>query len=397
MRSRAARVAATVFTLVALAALAAVLVTTEQRINQRRNGLRRFDLRAREAVGQLSDARASQQAYVAAGQSASYWTPKVQALIEGARQAVDELRGLAVTGDVRQVLFDVSASVSELGGIDKRAREYLASGQPLMASDVVFSEGAPVAAQAAQEVEATRQVERAGFDAWEREQRRVEMYGLAMAGSVTALALVLLTMAPVSRRTDAAEVETPLPAEPRVSDAERAAAAVVAADGRATAAARALTSAANTSTAFGRASSLAELQSALATAADAMDASGIVVWLSSAGGSELKPVLTHGYPESAVRLLRNVPREAGNAAAAAFRSGALQVVPARPGEFGAVVAPLVSSEGCVGALAAEIRHGAETEKTVQALAAIAAAHLTGVYLASAADSAPAPQSRTASA
>jgi hypothetical protein len=74
-----------------------------------------------------------------------------------------------------------------------------------------------------------------------------------------------------------------------------------------------------------------------------------------------------------------VPRSADNAAAAAYRSGTLQIVLSRPGNSsGAVVAPILSPEGCVGALSAEIRHGAETSEAVQALAEIAAAHLAGV-------------------
>jgi GAF domain-containing protein len=73
-----------------------------------------------------------------------------------------------------------------------------------------------------------------------------------------------------------------------------------------------------------------------------------------------------------------VSRSADNAAAKAYRSGTLQIVLRRPGSTGAVVAPIMSGEGCVGALSAEIRHGAETSEAVQALAEIAAAHLAGV-------------------
>jgi hypothetical protein len=74
-----------------------------------------------------------------------------------------------------------------------------------------------------------------------------------------------------------------------------------------------------------------------------------------------------------------VPRSADNAAAAAYRSGTLQIVLRRPGaSTGAVVAPIVAADGCIGALSAEIRHGAETSEAVQALAEIAAAHLAGV-------------------
>jgi GAF domain-containing protein len=43
-----------------------------------------------------------------------------------------------------------------------------------------------------------------------------------------------------------------------------------------------------------------------------------------------------------------------------------------------VVAPLLSPDGCIGALTAEIRGGGETSDSAQALAAIFAAQLVGV-------------------
>jgi GAF domain-containing protein len=77
-----------------------------------------------------------------------------------------------------------------------------------------------------------------------------------------------------------------------------------------------------------------------------------------------------------------VPRKADNAAAAAYRSGTLQIVLSRPGgSSGAVVAPILTADGCIGALSAEIRSGGETSEGVQALAAIFAAQLAGVLAA----------------
>jgi GAF domain-containing protein len=43
-----------------------------------------------------------------------------------------------------------------------------------------------------------------------------------------------------------------------------------------------------------------------------------------------------------------------------------------------VAAPLLSSEGCIGTLSAEIRGGGEASDSVQALATIFAAQLAGV-------------------
>ena len=87
-----------------------------------------------------------------------------------------------------------------------------------------------------------------------------------------------------------------------------------------------------------------------------------------------------------------VPRSADNAAAAAYRSGTLQIVLARPGAAsGAVVAPILAADGCIGALSAEIQGGGEASESVQALSTIVAAHLATVL----ADSRPAAESEVA--
>jgi hypothetical protein len=110
-----------------------------------------------------------------------------------------------------------------------------------------------------------------------------------------------------------------------------------------------------------------------------MDAAGVVVWLSSGDGANLEPVLTHGYSDATRARLPTVPLTADNAAAAAYRSGKLQIVPSKPGgPKGAIVAPILGAQGCFGALSAEIRSGGEASESVQAIAVIVAAQLAGV-------------------
>ena len=99
-------------------------------------------------------------------------------------------------------------------------------------------------------------------------------------------------------------------------------------------------------------------------------------------GADLQPVLTHGYSDETRARLPNVPRAANNAAAAAYRSGDVQIVLSRPGGAeGAIVAPILGAQGCFGALSAEIRGGGEASESVQALAVIVAAQLAGVLAA----------------
>ena len=64
----------------------------------------------------------------------------------------------------------------------------------------------------------------------------------------------------------------------------------------------------------------------------------------------------------------------------------MQIVQSRPGGAkGAIVAPILGAQGCIGALSAEIRGGGEASESVQALAAIVAAQLAGVFGVPAAD------------
>jgi hypothetical protein len=68
----------------------------------------------------------------------------------------------------------------------------------------------------------------------------------------------------------------------------------------------------------------------------------------------------------------------------------MQIVLRKPGgPAGAIVAPILSADGCIGAFSAETRGGAEGSDTVQALAAIVAAHLASVFAATASDAADA--------
>jgi hypothetical protein len=117
-----------------------------------------------------------------------------------------------------------------------------------------------------------------------------------------------------------------------------------------------------------------------------MDASGLIVWVGASAPPEndrLRPVLAHGYSPATIAKMPPVPRSADNAAAAAYRTGALQIVLTRPGvSAGAVVAPLLAADGCVGALSVEVRSGGEGSDSVQALAAIFAAQLAPIVSAS---------------
>jgi signal transduction protein with GAF and PtsI domain len=71
----------------------------------------------------------------------------------------------------------------------------------------------------------------------------------------------------------------------------------------------------------------------------------------------------------------NIHRDANNAAAAAYRSAEIRTVAGDAITNGALVVPLMTSEGCVGVLSAEMKGGGEKDESSQALATIFAAQL----------------------
>ena len=397
MRSRAAKLTFSALGWIVIAAAAVFILQSEKQIAQRRGQSRAFDQHAREAAVALADVRAAEQAYVAAGQGVMFWMPKVAALIDTASQTVDRLIATTPSQTARQSLTDARAAIAAFEEVDRRARDYLKAGQQLMAGDVVFTEGGETSSQAARQVEAARLADRQAVDASEAVQRRQQAYALAGTGAVSALIAVLLAFVPSERRADRAEGGT---ASTAIGNSEsdltlrdfHAPATRESKRSPDRAAVPALRIAAELCTELGRVNDIDELKKLLARAAEALDAGGLIIWVGDAAGGDLRPVLAHGYSSQALARMRSVARSADNAAAKAYRTGVLQIVLARPGASnGAVVAPLLCQDGCIGALAAEINDRGETSDTVQSLAAIFASQLANVLapsVAAAADSSP---------
>lgn len=376
MRSRAVRLSCGAVAWIAVAAAAVFIIGSEKQLATLRADGRAFDLHAREVTDALSDLRAAQQAYVAAGQGVAFWMPKVAQTSDAIGTAIATLRAAATSPGARSAIDKAVSTLAEFADVDARARDYLRSGQVLMAGDVIFTEGGQTAASAARQVESARLAEHQALDASEAGVRRQEAMALAGAGGVSALVALLLGMLGGPQ----AESESPLsitPAEPSQPLPSLAISPV-------------LKTAAQLCTDFACMRDVHDLQQLLARASDVMDAAGLVVWLGNTSGAELHPVLTHGYNDDTRARLPNVPRAANNAAAAAYRSGDVQIVLSRPGGAkGAIVAPILGAQGCIGALSAEIRSGGEASESVQALAAIVAAQLAGVLAAPPAESAEA--------
>jgi hypothetical protein len=354
---------------------AALLVRSDQRLDRARASAGRFEDLARTAVARTLLVRAGLQAYVAAGQATTTWVPRVATDVKELASVVDALRLDAHVVEAGTALIEATAAVTELGNIDRQAREYLESGERLMAADVVFSAGGEAAQTAARLIESARAAEAQSFADVERSERRVQTIALA-ASSL----LVLVTLAYLTFRKDASprfelspgEATTPVIADPPIEGDTHTGAPV-----------SILEAAAEIATTISSIATEAGLEHALGRVAALLSARGLVVWLPSAGSLDLHPRLAHGYSPATLARMPPVHPSADNAAAAAYRSGTTRVVSSdNPTGFAAVVAPLHGAQGRLGVLAAELGAGVEASAEIRALAELFAAQLSGAISAS---------------
>ena len=395
MYSRALRLTCGLLALIVIGTASLLLIRSEQRVVQETSSLRTFDQSARDISAALVDARVGQQAYVAAGQGVDFWYGKTATSVQSATTGLTNLRQTADSG-AATAIEQAEATIAEFSAIDKRAHDYLKSGQQLMAGDVIFTEGSDAAATAVRQIETARLAQHQAADA---DVAAIRKEQAITAGTAAGLVFVLvLILIPVPRTKEVAVDDGALTITPRTTTSAANSNVTVKPTPVAPppaprpvppltfhAQGSVLKAATDVVTAFGRVRDLSELTRVLGQAADVMDASGLMVWVGSAAGDDLRPVLAHGYTEEMIARFPPVPRTADNAAAAAYRSGTQQIVASRqPGGTGAVVAPILTADGCIGALSAEIRSGGETSQSVQALASIFAAQLAAVFAAPAA-------------
>lgn len=405
MRSRAIRVSLTLLAIAALGGAGWFAWSIESRERVRRASASTFSealTRAQRAVYEL---RASQQAYVAPGQSETYWFDKVTSLSESLRKALGELDESAPSADAKAALGETTAALREFDGADRRARTYAATGQNLLAADIIFGDGVAATIGLAEGLDtAGRHAADAGAAA-ARDARREQ---LLYAGSgVGAVLLVLLLMTPAGRgpATSPAEKVVVADAGPVLDlNLREVEPVAVRRSSPAAPAARKpgpppaapppaplpvpalsapapgieLQTLAAVCTDLAKLADTDPLPGILERTARALDASGLVLWVADFEGAELVPVAIHGYPASVMSRLGTIKRDAENATGAAFRTGLVQTVAATGSANGAIAAPLVTPSGCRGVMSAEVRGGGETDPAKRAAAAIIAAQLSGL-------------------
>jgi flagellar basal body-associated protein FliL len=359
--------------------------TSETYTRQSADGVRAFDQAAHEAERAVLDVRAAQHAYVAAGQDAQAWITKAAASVTIVKAQLDYLRAHAVSQQAQNAIDNAASALEDFDQIDRRARDYVRNGQPLLASDAIFADGTESTSAIAGSVEAARAAEAAVHADEQAATRRAEGVAIA-AAAVVVLVTILLFAFSTTAQTHQADAGTvadgharmmPMNAADWLRPGDRAAAPA-----RADAASE---PAASTNINFGAVASVCAdlarvvdthaLPPLLGRAAELLDAPGIVLWIADPDGRELSPIVTHGYSQSMVLRLGTILRDDENATAAALRTSLLQTVDTDAVSNGAIAAPLVTPGGCVGIMAAEVRHHGEKDPAKLAAASIIAAQL----------------------
>jgi hypothetical protein len=356
--------------------------SSEQQIRSTDGSSRTFDVRARGASLGFAELRAAQQAYVAAGQSLDFWLARVPAIVKDLNEKLAAMKSAAAAPEAVTALDDAAGALQDFEQMDKRAREYARGRQLTLASDLVFTDGFDLTKKAGDAVERGVTAELVARDAAVGTLRRNQ--AIALASAAGAATLVLLMLVPVGRSREPEAVAAPPVLEdslPVISAATlddlrdfgvvtKPAAPEL--DGRSK---LDLGGMAALCADLARIQDTRALPTLLGRAADVLQASGIVLWIADPDGRELSPIVVHGYSPQLAARFGTILRDAGNVTASAYRTGLLQTMKGDAVSNGAVAAPLITSGGCVGVMAAEMKTGGEQQQALLAATAIVAAQI----------------------
>ncbi len=323
----------------------------------------------------LANLRAAQAAYVVNGQDPAFWMTQVSdvsAEIDGAIRR----RRAATTQETARKRYDAAAAaLAAFTAVDGRARTYVRNEQRLLASDLVFVDSIEAIARLSGELDAARAAELSASDA---RLSRLEMLRFAMnaltIGFVLAVALffkrasveaiapaVAPTALPAGSHGPGRIASPPSPAAVPDQSLNLADAAALCGD-------------------LAKVTDSRDVPALFDRAAAVLAARGAVLWVADAGGSRLRPSLTHGYSDRVLAKMGPLQVDAENVTSLAYRSMRPQTVHgAAPGSPGAIAVPLLSASGCVGVLAAETRQqkpGHDVLPVAQMIAAQLAALVT---------------------
>lgn len=416
MRSRAARQTLAILFVAALGVTAYLFWMGESLAQGDSTAARTFDRTADSLSRTLLDLKRTQQAYVAAGQSWDVSAKRVADALARARAGITSLRESARTPQAQAELDAAASALQDSTQLERKISAFARGGQHLMAADLIFEDSDELLEAALASLDRARQTETSALDAAAETFGRRQVFALAAAGAAALLVVLLLVPVPEPEPTLASlrgrgasplevvpaaspvmpldegwspprRIETVPPSSEMVG---HAASADAPADRPAEAPTDPVTVPSSTREGiappdFGALARLCTdlacvvdtqaLPDLLERAATLLDASGIVLWIADPDRRELNPILAQGYAPQLVKRLGTIRRDAENATAAAFRTALVQTVTSDAGSNGAIAAPLVTPAGCVGVMAAEVRHTKEKQLDTLAAATIVAAQL----------------------
>jgi hypothetical protein len=404
----------------------------EQQLGSDVSKSRAGEAAAQTAIESIGDLRAALHAYVAPSQSQSFWTSRAAMFTDMTRSALLELDGAATAAGAP--VTEALAALDKLGKSEQRARNYLSAGQTLLAGDVIFTEGRDLLdAMRVQSAHARGEIAKAA--AARQAALRREQWMLALGG-LGILALAVLVLVPPARVQEplvaAAPAQTQAPAAAKPSDdleyarviskapvpagsqtftpsvrqssvtvrpatASSSSKSVKPATAAPPAASKPagppaqetpaappapapspvpLAEAAAVCVDLARLSDSGEISKLLERAASVLNASGIVVWMASEDRGELFPAAAAGYDDRLFSRIGSIPRDASNLTAAAFREGSARTSPSAALQAAALAVPLVTPDGPVGVLSAELKTVPQVDGSRLAVATIFAAQLS---------------------
>ncbi len=356
------------------------------------------------AVRAAFDLRSAQQAYVAAGQNKDFWFQKVTVAAARIRSSLESLEQATTSAAAQAALTETAGYLDEFDEQDRRVRNYTSSGQDLLASDVIFSDGRDSITRLLAALDLAADAAAAERTAASKAIRREQLIAAGAAAGLAVLVLLVLTPLPgiitgAESASESAQSEkgqsldldlrpTPRyvvtqPAAPRAAPPptqkkaqptpEPAPAPEPAPPARVR-----LDELARVCSDLARLSDTGSIPGILERTAAALDASGLVLWVADSEGQVLTPIAAHGYPASVLSRMGTLRVDGENATAAAFRTGLVQSVRADGSANGAIAAPLVAPGGPLGVISAEVRHDVARHDERLAAATIVAAQLATI-------------------
>jgi hypothetical protein len=367
MRSRRARRTILAFLVLAGVAAGAVTWDRQRRIADLARAEQDLAGRLERVLTTINDTGLAQQAYVVPGQPDETWFARVSSLLHQLTEDIGAIGARARSAETRGILQSATESLSNFVRFDTQVQENLRLGEELIAADRIVGDGHKLLEAVAMPLRGVRDAERAALDSARAELFQQTWTALAAAAGLWLVGVALLVRLPAPLSPPAAQPAVSEPLIPTPAPAPPAVASRTPLD---------LGAAADVCVAISRITTSNELPDLLARAAKVLDASGLTIWISE--GEELFAVAAHGYEAGVIARLGSIRKNSENATAAAWRKGEVAIVPGDVISNGAVVAPLFGPDGCVGVLAAEIRHGRESDRDTRAVTSMIAAQLATI-------------------